>query len=98
MNTNNTFTPNSEIEMGSTGDPPVPSGHWPDGTERRFLPETTAHKGSRGLPPFRAASRRSAQASGLCYPLDVYPNFRVRVYTNLHLVPNLTPSAASPFH
>ena len=26
------LNPNSEIGLGSTGDQPVPSGHWPDGT------------------------------------------------------------------
>ena len=26
-----------EIEMGSTGDPPVPSGHWPDGIAKVLM-------------------------------------------------------------
>ena len=26
------LNPNSEMDLGSTGDQPVPSGHWPDGT------------------------------------------------------------------
>jgi hypothetical protein len=30
------FNPNSEVEVGGTGDSPVPSGHWPDGTGKTF--------------------------------------------------------------
>jgi len=36
--------------MGGTGDPPVPAGHWPDGTERRFELETGAWKSSCAFP------------------------------------------------
>ena len=32
--------------MGSTGDPPVPSGHWPNGTGRRLALVTDARKSS----------------------------------------------------
>ena len=31
-----------EMETGSTGDPPVPSGHWPDGTGGTLAVETDA--------------------------------------------------------
>ena len=31
-------------EMGSTGDPPVPSGQWPDGTERTLILKTDVRK------------------------------------------------------
>jgi len=34
--TTNGFNPNPKMEAGSTGDPLVPSGHWPDGTESRL--------------------------------------------------------------
>src|ERR1035437_9726484 len=44
--------------MGSTGDPPVPSGHWPDGKGRTQLLNTYANKSadthfipSGGSPP-----------------------------------------------
>jgi hypothetical protein len=30
--------------MGSTGDPPVPSGHWPDGRDRTLALKTEARK------------------------------------------------------
>ena len=59
--------------MGSTGDPPVPSGRW------RW--KLTLEK-VRALFPFRAAGRRSA--SGLCYPsrrplLSVQPEAQLAV-------------------
>jgi hypothetical protein len=38
--------PKSEVGMGGTGDPPVPSGHWPDGTGRRPALETDSWNGS----------------------------------------------------
>ncbi len=38
------------IPVGSTGDSPVPSGHWPDGTERAFAVETDVRKHSGALP------------------------------------------------
>ena len=38
------FNPNSEIGMGGTGDPPVPSGHWPDGRDRTLALKTEAWK------------------------------------------------------
>jgi len=31
------FNQNSQVGSGSTGDPPVPSGHWPDGTEETLV-------------------------------------------------------------
>ncbi len=40
------LNPNSEAGMGGTGDPPVPSGHWPDGMRRTSALETNARKGS----------------------------------------------------
>ena len=40
------FNPNSEVGLGSTGDPPVPDGHWPDGTGRTLIP------GNRRAEPF----------------------------------------------
>jgi len=69
------FSPNSEAGMGGTGDPPVPSGHWPDGTGRSFVLPHTFGK-VRAPSPFRAASRRSAQASGLCYSPRLPPLLR----------------------
>jgi len=57
--------------MGSTGDSPVPVGDPPTGTSKadpRLRPSS--------MPgPFRPASRRTAQASGLCYPKR---NFQTR--------------------
>ncbi len=41
---------NSEVGMGSTGDPPVPSGHWPDGTGRTSALETGVRKSSDAFP------------------------------------------------
>ena len=38
------INPNSEIRIGSTGDPPVPSGHWPDGRDRTLALNTEARK------------------------------------------------------
>jgi hypothetical protein len=38
------LSPNSGVGMGGTGDPPVPSGHWPDGTGGRLALETDARK------------------------------------------------------
>jgi len=32
--------------MGSTGDPPVPSGHWPDGMEETLVLENDVQKSS----------------------------------------------------
>ena len=40
------FNPNSEVGMGSTGDPPVPSGHWPDGTRPTLELERDVRKSS----------------------------------------------------
>ena len=40
------MNPNAEVRMGSTGDPPVPSGHWPDGTGRTLELEINARKSS----------------------------------------------------
>jgi|ERR1019366_7256925 hypothetical protein len=40
------FNPNSEMGMGGTGDPPVPSGHWPDGRDRTLALKTDARKSS----------------------------------------------------
>src|SRR5271168_3121650 len=36
--------------MGGTGDPPVPSGHWPDGTGRTLVLQTDVRKSSCALP------------------------------------------------
>ena len=36
--------------MGSKGDPPVPSGHWPDGTGKTLQLERGAWKSSDALP------------------------------------------------
>jgi len=38
------MNPNSEIEMGGTGNLPVPLGHWPDGTERTLAMQTAVLK------------------------------------------------------
>src|SRR5665213_848998 len=38
------LNPNFEIGMGSTGDPPMPSGHWPDETGRTLILKTDAQK------------------------------------------------------
>ena len=53
--------------MGSTGDPPVPPGHWPGGTSEA-LEKWRDPDSARASQPFRSASRRTAPASGLCYP------------------------------
>ena len=59
--------PNSEVEKGSTGDPPVPLGHWPNGMGRYsyFVPRLyficEPH-------PFRAAGCRTGRASCPCHP------------------------------
>ena len=44
------FNPNSEIGMGSTGDPPVPSGHWPDGMGRTPEEVKDAWESSPAIP------------------------------------------------
>src|ERR1019366_9279926 len=44
------FNPNSEVGLGSTGDPPVPDGHWPDGTGRTLIPATAAQNRSHAFP------------------------------------------------
>src|ERR1039457_520415 len=44
------LNPNSEIGMGSTGDPPVPSGHWPDGRDRTLALKTDVRKSSGAFP------------------------------------------------
>ena len=44
------FNPNAEVGMGGTGDPPVPSGHWPDGTGRTLALETDVRKSSGAVP------------------------------------------------
>ena len=60
--------------MGRTGDPPVPVGDSPTGTQSR-------HQGKaqirylRTLLSFRLAGRQSKQAGRLCYP------FRMWYYT-----------------
>ena len=41
---------NSEIGMGSTADPAVPSGHWPDGTGRMLALGTDVGKSSGAFP------------------------------------------------
>src|ERR1019366_8840974 len=38
------LNPNSEIGMGGTGDPPVSSGHWPDGRDRTLALKNDARK------------------------------------------------------
>ena len=48
--------PNSEIDPGSTGYQPVPSGHWPDGTGGRPPWEATSETFPYALP-FRAPTR-----------------------------------------
>ena len=59
-------------KMGSTGDPPVPVGDPPTGRARRLLAKDPLLLAP-GALPFRPASRRAEQASGLCYPKG---NFR----------------------
>src|SRR4051812_21317825 len=39
--------PHSKTGMGSTGDPPVPSGHWPEGTPATLRLEINDRKYSR---------------------------------------------------
>ena len=41
---------NSQVGMGGTGKPPVPSGHWPDGTGRMLVLPTDVRKSSCALP------------------------------------------------
>ena len=53
--------------MGGTGDPPVPVGDPPTGIVCRLQREKAQTKIC-AYTPFRPASRRTAQASGLCYP------------------------------
>ena len=40
------LNPNAEVRAGGTGDPPVPSGHWPDGTGRTLAMKTGVWKSS----------------------------------------------------
>ncbi len=58
--------------MGGTGDPPVPSGHWPDGREPPLTCLGRSKQTGR-LSPFRAAGRRAAQAGRQCYPAALPP-------------------------
>jgi len=60
--------PDISQALGGTGDSPVPPGHWPGG----MSDDTRDKDGTppdRVSPSFRPASRRPAQASGLCYPV-----------------------------
>ena len=41
---------NFEILMGGTGDPPVPDGHWPDGTGRTLMSKTGAQNNLTAFP------------------------------------------------
>ncbi len=43
---------NFEILMGGTGDPPVPDGHWPDGTGRTLMSKTGAQNNLTRLSRF----------------------------------------------
>ena len=49
------FSPNSEMELGGTGNLPVPLGHRPNGTERRLATEQAIRKSLD--PPFRSDRR-----------------------------------------
>ena len=44
------MNPNSEVAVGGSGDPPVPSGHWPDGTGRPLVAEIGAGNSSTVFP------------------------------------------------
>src|ERR1041384_3130394 len=54
--------------MGGTGDSPVPVGDTPTGTVGRKRTLCSVTRLGRSLP-FRPAGRRTAQASGPCYPI-----------------------------
>ncbi len=49
-NPSTAFDLETPVAMGSTGDPPVPSGHWPDGTGKRLAPATGARKSTDAFP------------------------------------------------
>jgi len=65
--------------MGGMGDPPVPVGDSPTGKVRRDAAESRSLLFETRLP-FRPASRRAAQASGLFYPES---NFQTRLVAAL---------------
>ena len=69
------FNLKSEVGVGGMGDPPVPSGHWPDGSEGAWT-RLGRTKAVEHFFPFHAASRRAAQADGLCYPAAAPPLLR----------------------
>ena len=55
-------------QMGSTGDPPVPSGDSPLGI--RHVEDSVSFE-PRGVASFRPASGRTRQAGGLCHPRSI---------------------------
>ena len=61
------FNANSEVDLGGTGNLPVPPGYQPGGREAASI-RPGLHKIVGRLCPFRAGSRRAAQAGCLCDP------------------------------
>ncbi len=53
--------------MGSTGDPPVPVGDPPTGMSKA-APSIRSSSLAGYARPIPSGDRRTAQASGLCYP------------------------------
>src|SRR6266568_7501277 len=54
--------------VGSAGDSPVPAQRPADWNDRGVALETSAGVYTKVFRPLRPASRRTGQASGLCYP------------------------------
>ena len=52
------MNPNCEVGMGGTGDAPVPSGHWPDGTGTMVAMEKDERKSPSAFPNPRGGSPR----------------------------------------
>ena len=68
--------------MGRTGDPPVPSGHWPDGTSQALTRRRCTHNPNRAPFPFREAGRRTGQAESPVLPvgfIKATPEFGLKV-------------------
>src|ERR1017187_10655581 len=76
------LSPNSEIGIGSTGDPPVPSGHWPDGRDRTLALKTEARK-IPGAFPVPSGGSPLGTGQWPVLPRDGRRCFGIRVKINL---------------
>ena len=75
------LNPNCEGGKGSIGDPPVPSGQWPDGTERTLVLATNAWNSSCALHPseWRVATRHRPVAYATRRKNHRYFGVRVKI-------------------